>query len=217
MEVWILILAGLGMAYLGLLLWESDVRLRFLGFIPIPKLLIAGLLIFSGVGAAISGFKMIPDNFLGNTVGKVASVFDFGSDRKKNSGNQSEQNQYEYVENAPSYVSGHWGDKFVRSNGYTYPFVFDDPITQCVGFTLEYEIVDVAEGNLSGNFRYEVYVRQTNGKWKSVKLFQMDGYKTSMYIDLEKMMDIDAVAVVCQKKGDASFSYTIAVCDARYT
>lgn len=118
---------------------------------------------------------------------------------------------------ASDYVSGHWGEKFVRSNGYTYPFVFDDPITQCVGFTLEYEIVEVVEGNLSGNFRYEVYVRKTDGKWKSVKLFQMDGYKTSMYIDLEKMMDIDAVAVVCQKKGSASFNYSIAVCDARYT
>ena len=213
MEFWLLILGGIGIAYLGLVLWDSDIRLRFLGFIPIPKFLIAGLMILSGVFAAISGVKMIPDDFLGGSVGKLVSIFDFDFDRDR----KEESDTYEYVENAPSYVNGHWGDKFVRSNGYTYPFVFDDPITQCVGFTLEYEIVEVVEGNLSGNFRYEVYVRQTDGKWKSVKLFQMDGYKTSMYIDLEKMMDIDAVAVVCQKKGNASFNYSIAVCDARYT
>lgn len=114
-------------------------------------------------------------------------------------------------------VSGDWGEKFVRSNGYTYPFVFDEPICQCVGFTLEYQITEVTEGSLSGNFRYEVYVRLTNGNWKSVELFQMDGDTATVEIQLEKMMDIDAVAVVCQKKGNVSFSYNIGVYNAQYT
>lgn len=114
------------------------------------------------------------------------------------------------------YVSGSWGEKFVRSNGYTYPYVFDEVISQCTGFTLDYQIMEV-EGDLSGNFRYEVYVRQTGGKWKSVKLFQLDGDAISVEVQFGKPMDIDAVAVVCGKKGDASFSYTIGVRDVKNT
>lgn len=114
------------------------------------------------------------------------------------------------------YVAGYWGDVFVRSNGQTYPFVFDEPITQCTGFTLEYQILEIQEGNLDGNFRYEVYVRQTNGKWKSVELFRMDGTEISLEIWFDKIMNIDAVAVVCGKRDKVSYSYTIAVHDVKY-
>ena len=113
------------------------------------------------------------------------------------------------------YISGVWGDAFVRSNGETYPFVFDVPVVQCTGFTLEYQIHEVLKGNLNGNFRYEVYVRQTDGNWKSVELFQMEGYETTLEIRFDKIMDIDAVAVVCGKKHKVYFSYTIAVRDVR--
>ena len=117
---------------------------------------------------------------------------------------------------ASGYVSGSWGEKFVRSNGYTYPFVFDEPISQCAGFTLDYQIHEVAEGNLNGNYRYEVYVHQTSGKWKSVKLFKMEGNASSVAIQFDNLLDIDAVAVVCGKKGEVSFSYTIGICKVRY-
>lgn len=219
MDFLLLILPGIGMAYLGLYLWDSNIRFRLFGLIPIPRFLVAGALILMGVGMTISGCQIIPDDFLGGSMQKVAQIFRFDSDGNDGiqESSQPTEHQYDYVENTFSYVSGSWGEKFVRSNGYTYPFVFDNPVRQCMGFTLDYEIVAIEEGNLNGNFRYEVYARQTNGKWKSVKLFQMNGNKLSVDIRFDNAMDIDAVAVVCGKKGDASFSYTIGIRDVRYS
>lgn len=214
MEFLLIMLGGLFMAYLGLCVWESNTRFRLLGFIPIPKFLIAGTLILAGLSVAATGCQMMPDDFLGGKAQKLAQIFDFGSDRKGDSREQTQEvgDQYAFS----SYVSGDWGEKFVRSNGHTYPFVFDAPLYQCIGFTLEYEIVEIMEGNLDGNFRYEAYVRQTDGKWKSVELFQMSGSKATLDIRLNKAMDIDAVAVVCGKRGDTSFSFTIGVRDPLY-
>lgn len=113
-------------------------------------------------------------------------------------------------------VSGYWGEKFVRSNGYTYPFMFDEPLRQCVGFTLYYEITEVNSGNLDGNFMYEAYVHTVDGSWKSVELFRMDGYSATLNIRLEDPMGIDGVAVVCGKKGELSYSQAIEVRDPIY-
>lgn len=114
------------------------------------------------------------------------------------------------------YIIGDWGEKFIRSNGYTYPFEFTLPLQQCGGFTLDYYITDVSEGNLEGNFRFEIYVRTTAGNWKSVELFSMDGYEKSVPVRFDRKMDIEAVAVVCQKNADVTFSYGFGVRDIIY-
>ena len=114
---------------------------------------------------------------------------------------------------ADSYVYGSWGEKFVRSNGYTYPYMFYSPLYQCGGFTLDYEVSDISEGNLNGNFRFEIYVHTTAGNWKSVKLFSMDGYEKTVQVRFDNRMDIDGVAVVCQKKSNVTFSYNLWVRD----
>ena len=201
--VWI-ILIGIGAVYLGWSLLD--------GAVPIPKFLVAAVLVLAGISVLFSGVQMMPNNLLGNSVQKIVHFFDPGSNAD-NSGEQGQDNVL--LPNPLVYVSGSWGEKFVRSNGYTYPFVFDEAIQKCVGFTLDYEI-EAVEGDLSGNFRYEVYVRQTNGKWKSVELFQMEGNETAVEIWFDKAMDIDAVAVVCGKKDDISYTYMFGVRDVRY-
>ena len=108
-------------------------------------------------------------------------------------------------------VYGSWSDERIRRNDrYTYPYEFYSVLTNCTGFTLDYEILEVSKGNLNGNFVYEVLVRTTAGAWKSVGSFYMKNtdYKTTK-ITFENPLSIDAVMVVCQKKG-GEYAY---VCD----
>ena len=109
------------------------------------------------------------------------------------------------------YILGYWGDKFVRSNGHTYPYMFYNPLDDCKGLTLEYTIRSVSDGNLKGNYRYEVYIHEVDGDWKSVKVVEME--ETSMKLDLQfdQPIDIDGVAVVCGKKGNVEFEFDIKV------
>ena len=111
-----------------------------------------------------------------------------------------------------SKVSGQWADsKFWRNNRSTYPFEFYSPINRCKSFTLNYEITEVTQGNLNGNFKYCVYVRTTSGNWKYVHEFTMSGYSTSTKVNLDGPMSIDAVAVFCLKNANMSYSYTFSV------
>ena len=113
-------------------------------------------------------------------------------------------------------VSGSWSDeKFTRENRYTYPFEFDDPIYSCTGFTLDYEIVEVNKGNLfSGNFKFEVYVRLTGGSWKSVETFRVEDYETTVEVEFDNPMSIDAVAVICLKQSGFDYTHTFTVRNA---
>lgn len=100
-------------------------------------------------------------------------------------------------------VYGDWSDERIRRNDrYTYPYEFYSTLNSCTGFTLDYEILEVSRGNLNGNFVYEVLVRTTSGAWKSVGSFYMKNtdYKT-VNITFDNPLSIDAVMVVCQKKG----------------
>lgn len=115
------------------------------------------------------------------------------------------QEPEEETQSSGGYISGDWGEKFVRSNGYTYPYVFDEPLLSCRGFTLDFIIVEVIEGNLDGNFRWEIYIQTTDGTWKSAELFQMEGDEISVDVRFDSPVNIAAVAVVCQKKTNASF------------
>ena len=113
-------------------------------------------------------------------------------------------------------VSGKWSDeKFYRANRYTSPFEFYDTLYSCTGFTLDYEILEINEGDLfSGNFKYEVYVRLTDGSWKSVDTFWLDDYETTVNIRFDDPLSIDAVAVVCLKKGNFDYVHSLTVRNA---
>ena len=117
---------------------------------------------------------------------------------------------------ADNYVSGHWGEKWMRSNGYTYPFEFDEPLMGCKGFTLEFKILEAEEGALGGSFRFEVYVQSPDGKWLCADSFQLEGMEKTMDLAFQYPKDIQSVAVVCQKKDGANYNYSIAVRDVLY-
>ena len=111
-----------------------------------------------------------------------------------------------------SAVKGQWADSvFRRSNRTTYPFEFYSPLNRCKSFTLNYEITEITQGSLSGNFKYCVYVRTTGGEWKYVHEFTMSGYSTSTKVNLDGPMSIDAVAVFCLKNTNMSYSYTFTI------
>ena len=112
-----------------------------------------------------------------------------------------------------TYVSGHWGEKWQRSNGYTYPFEFDEPLIDCKGFTLEFKILEAEEGALDGSFRFEVYIQSPDGKWLCADSFQLEGKEKTMELAFQYPKDIVSVAVVCQKKNGANYNYSIGVRD----
>ena len=118
---------------------------------------------------------------------------------------------------ATGQISGTWSDtKFWRANRYTYPFEFNSTLNSCTGFTLYYEIVSVEKGNLNGNFVFEVYVRTSSGTWKSVETFYLDGDDATVNVRFDNPMSIDAVAVVCQKKGNFTYTQDLRVYNATY-
>lgn len=111
-------------------------------------------------------------------------------------------------------LSGTWLEKRLIRNGHsTYPFAFDSPLNRCTGFTVNYEITEITKGNLDGNFKYAVYIRTTGGKWKYAKEFKMDGLSASKKITFDAPISIDAVAVMCMKKADVTYSYDFTITD----
>ena len=111
-------------------------------------------------------------------------------------------------------VEGAFSDtKFVRSTGTTYPFELAAPLENCKGFTINYEILDISSGNLDGNFKNAVYVRTTDGKWKYTKTFKLDGTLTVKEIRFDGPISIEAVAVICLKQANVSYSYSFTLTD----
>ncbi len=94
---------------------------------------------------------------------------------------------------------------------FTYPYELNSPLRQCNGFTLEYTIAEVVKGQLAGNFRYEVLVRNLDGKWKSAGTFQMDGYSAVLDVELPEPMSVTAVAVTCGCSVEVAYSFAISL------
>ncbi len=111
-------------------------------------------------------------------------------------------------------IEGTFSDtKFVRSTGTTYPFELAEPLENCMGFTINYEILDISSGNLDGNFNNAVYVRTTDGKWKYTKTFKLDGTLTVKEIRFDTPISIEAVAIICLKQANVTYSYYFTLTD----
>lgn len=109
-------------------------------------------------------------------------------------------------------VSGHWSkEKFLRNSRFTYPFEFEETLVSCTGFTLDYEIVEVTQGDADGHYVFEVYVCDTRGQWKSVTSFYLEDQKISLDVTFKNPISVKAVAVICQKKATFSYSHKLAV------
>ncbi len=120
----------------------------------------------------------------------------------------------------PSYssgdtVSGYWSsEKFYRNGRWTNPYEFNSPLKSCTGFTLHYNIDEVHEGNMTGNFKYGVWARTSSGKWKLLKEFKMDSYSKTVKVTCQRLT-IEAIAVVCQKTGYYSYTHSLSVTDPK--
>ncbi len=114
-------------------------------------------------------------------------------------------------------ICGTWSsEKFWRSGRFTYPYVFDETLIGCSGFTLDYEIAAVSAGSLDGNFIFETYICDTLGNWTSVASFALQDQKATVDVQLNSPMSIQAVAVICQKKANITYSHNLTVRDVRF-
>lgn len=105
-------------------------------------------------------------------------------------------------------VTGKYSDeKFYRSGGaYCHPFVFDNALKRCSGFTLDYEITEIEKGKFDGNWKHGVYVHTTSGSWKCVGEFTMRELAVREQIRFDPV-SIDAVGIIGWK-GDGSKYYS---------
>lgn len=115
-------------------------------------------------------------------------------------------------------VSGSYSEEPIWRNYHcAYPFIFDEPLASCVGFTMDYNITEVTKGDMTGS-RYimEVYGLTTQGNWKLLDSFYPQGLETTVELAFDPV-SIEAVAVICQKQGEYSYSESMTIRDVCYS
>ena len=106
---------------------------------------------------------------------------------------------------------GETPERFEHESGYTFAFVFAEPIMGCSEFTLEYELYVLDGEEAPGdNVLCDVYVRTVEGAWEMAASFRMDGTLACHRIYLDEAMDLESVAVVYHAQ---PYSYDIRVYD----
>ena len=110
------------------------------------------------------------------------------------------------------YLSGYWSDtKFKRSGRSSTPFVFDSPLKKCKGFTLDYEVHDVTDGNMKNDCKFQIFYRTSDGTWNKSKEFTVEDGFASVDVKLKKAATVTQVAVHCMNAGYFSFQYSMGV------
>ena len=112
------------------------------------------------------------------------------------------------------YLDGYWSDtKFKRSGRSSTPFVFDSPLKKCKGFTLDYEVHDVTDGNMKNDCKFQIFYRTSDGTWNKSKEFTVEDGFASVNVKLKKAATVTQVAVHCMNAGYFSFQYSMGVRD----
>lgn len=110
-------------------------------------------------------------------------------------------------------AKGEWGEKFVTNRGYTYPFELYETLYECYAFNLKYKLLEVTDGTIYDTTMFKIFIRNTDGEWIGVQLFQLDeNGEAFVNVILEYSMDIEAVAVMCQEDG-VEFTHTFEMLD----
>ena len=69
--------------------------------------------------------------------------------------------------------SGSWSEVRVSVGGtVSFPWIFDEPVKNCTGFTVHYQITDVEYGKISGT--YVLYRKTLNNNWERVGKFNVN-------------------------------------------
>ena len=124
------------------------------------------------------------------------------------------EEEEESVVSYTGYLDGYWSDtKFKRSGRSSTPFVFDSPLKKCKGFTLDYEVHDVTDGNMKNDCKFQIFYRTSDGTWNKSKEFTVEDGFASVNVKLKKAATVTQVAVHCMNAGYFSFQYSMGVRD----
>ncbi|MCL2463223.1 MAG: hypothetical protein FWF44_11200, partial [Defluviitaleaceae bacterium] len=101
-----------------------------------------------------------------------------------------------YKEGMLAAASWDWSEKTVTlSSYYSYPVVLAQPIPNCVGFTLDYEMHDISYGNPYG--KQNIYIKTDAGSWKKVGSINVpDDNTATAAVTLSDPTGVAAVAVI---------------------
>lgn len=126
-------------------------------------------------------------------------------------GNQTKQEK-EPVIDFSGYLDGYWSDtKFKRSGRSSTPFVFNSPLKKCKGFTVDYEVHDVTDGNMKDDCKFQIFYKTSNGTWNKGPEFTTDDGVASVNVKLKKAATVTQVAVHCMNAGYFSFKFSMGV------
>lgn len=118
-----------------------------------------------------------------------------------------------WQERIPCHISD---EQFKKSGKTAYPYVLEETLYDCQGFTLHYEMDQILEGALTCTTKYEVYVRPASGSWKKVDTFTMLGDEAIVDVSWNEKIDVDEIVVLCQHNKKFSFLSNAAFSDAIY-
>lgn len=109
----------------------------------------------------------------------------------------------EETEYAPS---GSWSDVRASVGGtVSYPWIFDEPVKNCTGFTLHYQITDVEYGKINGT--YVVYRKTLNNNWERVGKFEVtDQSQVIKTFEFDQPVSFRELAVAAPSGRQFSFS-----------
>ena len=103
-------------------------------------------------------------------------------------------------------LPGDWTSTQVSVSGTnTYPWVFDNKVENCVGFTLHYQVSDIDYGKVFGKFT--VHCKTTNGKWEKIGSVQIsDQSEVVKTFEFDDPITFTQIAVVPPYRSSFSFS-----------
>ena len=107
-------------------------------------------------------------------------------------------------------VPGEW-ERFHKDNSNTDALVFNTPLKNCSGFTLNYE----ATFN-SGSYvdEWKLYYRDNRGRWNLYGYFNTDTNGACITYKFSPKLNITAVAVIPAKRGSFSYTFNLWITDA---
>lgn len=140
---------------------------------------------------------------------------DIAKQLPKNNEDVSDETEEEVAvetESTSDYLSGEWADKAFKRNGCTsYPFVLDTPLEKCKGFTVDYLVSDVTDGNMKSDSKFQIFYKTIDGTWVKGKTFTLDDGFASVEQTINKAVTVTQVTVLCLNSGNFSWNAAIGI------
>lgn len=109
-------------------------------------------------------------------------------------------------------LKGSWKDTRVSVGGCdTTPWIFDEPVKNCVKFSMYFKIEDVDYGKVTG--KHTLYTKE-NGKWKKLSTFNVsDNSAVEKTFEFKDPVNITQLAVVPPYRSSYSYSFSLGFYD----